>query len=178
VLRALSAFAGCTLDAAEEVCGTEINTLQSLVEKSLLRFSDERYWMLETIRDYAREQLDDVGETDALARLHADHYLALLEERQPLILGAGRREQLEWFGEEEDNLRATLDYLEGAAPQEAARAAHLLMWFWGPRGRLVEAQPPMPWRPPRSRRSGDGRPLQEHRRSHGARLRRSRARSP
>ena len=39
VLRALSVFAGCTLDAAEEVCGTEINTLQSLVEKSLLRFS-------------------------------------------------------------------------------------------------------------------------------------------
>jgi predicted ATPase len=140
VLRALSVFAGCTLDAAEAVCGADINTLQSLVEKSLLRFSAERYWMLETIRDYARERLDEAGETDALARRHADHYLALLEERQPLILGAGRREQLAWFGEEEDNLRATLDYLEGAAPQEAARAAHLLMWFWGPRGRLVEAQ--------------------------------------
>ena len=96
--------------------------------------------MLETIREYARERLDEAGETDALARRHADYYLALLEERQPLILGSRRRELLAWFGEEEDNLRATLDYLEGAAPQDAARAADLLMSFWVPRGRLVEAQ--------------------------------------
>ena len=126
VFRALSVFAGCTLDAAEEVCGAEIDTLQSLVEKSLLRFSAERYWMLETIREYARERLDEAGETDALARRHADYHLALLEERQPLMLGSGRRELLAWFGEEEDNLRATLDYLERAAPPDAARAADLL----------------------------------------------------
>ena len=139
--RALSVFAGgCTLDAAEEVCGADINTLQSLVEKSLLRFSNERYWMLETIRDYARERLDEAGETDALARRHADYHLALLEERQPHILGSRRRELLAWFGEEEDNLRATLDYLEDAAPQDAARAADLLTPFWLPRGRLVEGQ--------------------------------------
>jgi len=141
VVRALSVFAGgCTLDTAEEVCGADINTLQSLVEKSLLRFSTERYWMLETIRDYARERLDEAGETDALARRHADYHLAMLEERQPLILGSRRRELLAWFGEEEDNLRATLDYLEGAAPQDAARAADLLGAFWLPRGRLVEGQ--------------------------------------
>ncbi|MBM2822730.1 MAG: regulatory protein, LuxR [Thermoleophilia bacterium] len=142
VVRALSVFAGgCTLDAFEEVCSADINTLQSLVEKSLLRFSNERYWMLETIRDYARERLDEAGETDALARRHADYHLALLEERQyPLILGSRRRELLAWFGDEEDNLRATLDYLEGAAPPDAARAAHLLTPFWLPRGRLVEGQ--------------------------------------
>ncbi len=96
--------------------------------------------MLETIREYARERLDEAGETDALARRHADYHLALLEERQPLMLGPGRREQLAWFGEEEDNLRATLDYLERAAPPDAARAADLLTWFWMPRGRAVEAQ--------------------------------------
>ena len=141
VLRALSTFAGCTLDAAEEVCGTEINTLQSLVEKSLLRFSEERYWMLETIRDYARERLDEAGETDALARRHADYHLGLLEERpMSLILGPLRGELLAWFGEEEDNLRATLDYLEDARPPDAARAADLLMPFWFPRGRAVEAE--------------------------------------
>ena len=141
VFRALSGFAGCTLDAAEDVCCADIDTLQSLVEKSLLRFSDERYWMLETIREYAREQLDEAGETDALARRHADYHLALLEERpSSLILGSRRRELLAWFGEEEDNLRATLDYLEDAAPQDAARAADLLTPFWLPRGRLVEGQ--------------------------------------
>ena len=51
----LSVFAGgCTLEAAEEVCDADLDTLQSLVEKSLLRFTNERYWMLETIREYAR----------------------------------------------------------------------------------------------------------------------------
>ena len=59
---------------------------------------------------------------------------------QSLVLGPRRRELLAWFGEEEDNLRATLDYLEGAAPQDAARAADLLTPFWLPRGRVVEAQ--------------------------------------
>jgi predicted ATPase len=50
----LSVFAGgCTLEAAEEVCDADLDTLQSLVEKSLLRFTNERYWMLETIREYA-----------------------------------------------------------------------------------------------------------------------------
>ena len=46
----LSVFAGgCTLEAAEEVTGADLDTLQSLVEKSLLRFSNDRYWMLETV---------------------------------------------------------------------------------------------------------------------------------
>jgi predicted ATPase len=141
VLRGLSVFAaGCTLDATEAVCGADINRLQSLVEKSLLRYSNERYWMLETIRAYARERLDEAGETDALAHRHAHHYLALLEERRPLILGSRRGELLAWFGEEEDNFRATLDYLEESAPLQAAHAADLLTAFWLPLGRLVEGQ--------------------------------------
>jgi predicted ATPase len=142
VLRSLWVFAGgCALVAAEEVCGADVRTLQSLVEKSLLRFTNERYWLLETIREYARERLDEAGETDALARRHADYHLALLEERQlHVVLGSRRRELLAWFEEEENNLRATLDYLEEAAPQDAARAAELLVPFWMPRGRLVEAQ--------------------------------------
>jgi tetratricopeptide (TPR) repeat protein len=57
-----------------------------------------------------------------------------------LILGPLRGELLAWFGEEEDNLRATLDYLEDARPPDAARAADLLMSFWFPRGRVVEAE--------------------------------------
>jgi tetratricopeptide (TPR) repeat protein len=129
------------LDAAEEVCGADIDTLQSLVEKSLLRVSDERYWMLETVREYAVERLDEADESDALARCHGYYHLALLEERpQSLVLGSRRRELLAWFVEEEDNLRATLDFLEEAAPQDAARAADLLTPFWLPCSRIVEAQ--------------------------------------
>ena len=55
----LSVFAGgCNLEAAEEIADADLDTLQSLVEKSLLRFSDGRYWMLETIREYALERLE------------------------------------------------------------------------------------------------------------------------
>ena len=53
---------GCTLAAAEDVADADLDTLQSLVEKSLVRFSNDRYWMLETIREYASEMLDAAGD--------------------------------------------------------------------------------------------------------------------
>ena len=69
----LSVFAGgCTLEAAEEVCDADLDTLQSLVEKSLLRFTDGRYWMLETIREYASRRLAEAA--NEIARKHAEHY--------------------------------------------------------------------------------------------------------
>ena len=59
----LSVFArGCTFAAAEEVADADLDTVQSLVEKGLLRFTDERYWMLETIREFAAERLAESGD--------------------------------------------------------------------------------------------------------------------
>ena len=49
---------GCTLESAEAVADADLDTIQSLVEKSLLRHTDDRFWMLETIREYAVERLD------------------------------------------------------------------------------------------------------------------------
>src|SRR5947208_9231437 len=58
LFRRLAVFSGgCSLDAAEEVAGAALDPLQSLVDKSLLRHTNERFWMLETIRAYARERL-------------------------------------------------------------------------------------------------------------------------
>ncbi len=63
----LAVFAGgCTLEAAEEVAAADVDALQSLVDKSLLRPSEERYWMLETIREYAAERLAGRDEEDRL----------------------------------------------------------------------------------------------------------------
>ena len=65
----LAVFAGgCTLESAEQICAAEVDTLHSLVDKNLLRRSNERYWMLETIREFAREQLDSSGEVDEVRR--------------------------------------------------------------------------------------------------------------
>ena len=71
LFRRLCVFVGgCSYDAAERVCGADPDTLQSLIDKSLLRRRDvefgSRYWMLETIREYAAERLDASGEADRL----------------------------------------------------------------------------------------------------------------
>jgi predicted ATPase len=69
---------GCTLEAAEQVCDADLDTLQSLVDKSLLRVREgERFWMLETIREYAVERLNDSGDAERIRRRHAEFFLAL-----------------------------------------------------------------------------------------------------
>jgi predicted ATPase len=137
----LSVFAGgCTLDAAEDICGVDLDTLQSLVDKSLLRHTDERFWMLETIREYASEQLDASGERDALRRRHADYFLALAEEAEPGL----RQESPVWLERlecEHDNLSAALDRLETARRYESVlRLAAALARFWDRKGYLAEGR--------------------------------------
>ena len=78
VFRALSVFAGgCTLGAAEGVADADLDTLQSLAEKSLLRFSNERYWMLETMREYAAERLQAEPEAGEIFERHTRFYTEL-----------------------------------------------------------------------------------------------------
>src|SRR4051812_12431230 len=58
----LSVFAGgCTLEAAAPVGGAALDTLQSLVDKSLVRHTEERFWMLETIREFALERVEETA---------------------------------------------------------------------------------------------------------------------
>ncbi len=133
---------GCTLAAAEEVAEADVDGLQSLVDKSLLRHSDERYWMLETVREFAAERLDDSGESDELERRHAEHFLALAEEAEPNLRWSGSPgEWLERLEEEHDNLRAALDRLEaGAESERVLRLAGALSRFWYIRGHVAEGQ--------------------------------------
>jgi len=78
----LAVFAGgCTLEAAEEVAGGGLDTLQSLVDKSLVRSREGgRFWMLETIREYALERLEEAGELPEARRRHSDWCLRLALE--------------------------------------------------------------------------------------------------
>ena len=78
---ALAAFdGGCLYDAAVEVTGAEPDILQSLIEKSLVRRRDTslgpRYWMLETIREYASERLAESDLGERVSERHAAHYAA------------------------------------------------------------------------------------------------------
>jgi predicted ATPase/class 3 adenylate cyclase len=128
---------GCTLEAAEQVVGADLDALQSLVDKSLLRHSEERFWMLETIREYARELLEEGREADAVRRRHADHYVELAElayaERFDLGLTWVRKLEAE-----HDNLRAALDSLQDRDRLRYLQLAGALGWFWLARSHFTE----------------------------------------
>jgi predicted ATPase len=108
---------GCTLESAEEVTHADLDTLSSLVDKSLLRHTDDRFWMLETIREYAAERLDESGESEELRRRHADHFLALAGEVRS-YQDAGSRAWLDRMERERDNVRAAFETLRSAGDAE------------------------------------------------------------
>jgi predicted ATPase/class 3 adenylate cyclase len=131
---------GCTLEAAEKVAEAALDVLQSLVDKSLLRDTDERYWMLETIREFASECLEQSGNAEALRRRHAEYFVALAEEAEPNLRGSPGK-WLDELDHEHDNLRAALDRLEESREGELAlRLAGALWRFWYMRGYLAEGQ--------------------------------------
>jgi predicted ATPase/class 3 adenylate cyclase len=132
---------GCTLESAEAVCDAELDTLQSLVDKSLVRVREgDRFWMLETIREFAIEQLEASGVENDVRRRHADHFLAVAEESEPLAreVHALTLDRLE---READNLRAALDSFEAAGEtQRVLQLAATLDDFWGTKGYLAEGR--------------------------------------
>src|SRR5262249_3513894 len=112
---------GRTLPAWEEIVEGDVDTLQSLVDKSLVRRTGERFWMLETIRELARERLAATEDADAIGRRHAEWFLALAVEAEPFLKGAEQGEWLQRLEDEHDNLRASLDRFLG--PTDVDRAA-------------------------------------------------------
>ena len=127
----LAVFAGgCTLTAAEEICGAELDTLQSLVEKSLLRVrGGGRFWMLETIRHYSLERLAESGEAEAMRRRHGRFFLELAESAN---LAAERitEQRFDLVLPDQDNARAALDWALTADPVLGLRLAVALEHFW------------------------------------------------
>ena len=126
---------GCTVEAAEVVIGADLDGLQSLVDKSLLRQADERFFMLEMIREYAAEQLEASGEANELRGRHAEHFLALAEEAEPHVLGVSPVDWLDRLDRDHDNLRAALDWFESTGEiQSALRIGGAVWEFWCLRG--------------------------------------------
>jgi predicted ATPase/class 3 adenylate cyclase len=140
----LSVFAGggCTLEAAEEVCDAGLDTLQSLVEKSLLRFSNGRYWTLETIREFAAAQLAEREPSHETPRRHARWFLALAEEADPALdAGADQAMWLDRLAREHDNLREALTWFASVGEAKLRlRLASALKNFWWVQGHLTEGR--------------------------------------
>ncbi|MFI6149196.1 BTAD domain-containing putative transcriptional regulator [Streptomyces sp. NPDC051109] len=93
--RRFTVFAGgATAESALRVCGADGETLESLVDKSLLECAGGRFRMLETIRAYGAELLDAAGERASVRRAHARRIQELIRAADPHLRGA---EQLEWL---------------------------------------------------------------------------------
>ena len=148
----LSVFAGGrTLEAIEAVCDAEgdlpveaLDGVESLVDKSLLREEEgtggePRFVMLETVHEYAREKLQESGETHKLRRLHAQYFLALAEGEAGTYRGGGRPEWFQLLEDEQDNYRAALSWsLESEEVEFGLRLAAALQPFWARRGHYGE----------------------------------------
>ncbi len=131
---------GCVLEAAESVCDADLDTLQSLLEKSLLGLAGERYWLLQTIREYAAEQLDE-GEDMLVQRRLRAWVLALVEASAPDLHTAREGAVSEALAPEYANIRAAVSHAFAAGePDEVARVVGGLYPFLISHGRLGEAR--------------------------------------
>ena len=133
---------GCTLEAAEAVAEADLDTLQSLVDKSLVRHTDERLWMLESIRSYAAERLEDAEDRHAVRRRHASYFLQLTE-RLDAIMRAGEPEEapVSRLELEIHNLRSAVGFaLEIGDVDLVRRITAALPMYWIVRGLYVEGR--------------------------------------
>ena len=137
----LSVFAGgCTLEAAEEVSEAELDTLESLVDKNLLRLNEGRFWMLETIRAYAGEALEGAGEEDDLVRRHAGWILRLAEESEDRLMGVDSGPWFDRLETEFDNVRAAVDWALVVDRILVLRLVSALWYFLAHHGHIAEPE--------------------------------------
>jgi predicted ATPase/class 3 adenylate cyclase len=148
LLRRLSVFAGgWTIEAAEAVCADEsleaasvLDLLAQLVDKSLvvLEPGGERYRMLETIRQYARERLEAAREKRTLRSRHLAYYAALTARAKPELTGPGQGDWLARLDAERENLLAAHRWCDRApdGAQAGLQMINAVKLYWFARGLL------------------------------------------
>lgn len=137
-LARLAVFAGgCTLEAAEAVCGTTVERLGSLVDHNLLQRAitagGSRYTMLETIREYALERLDGSPDAEDVRRRHAEFFLATAESANlnAAKLDVQKPMRHDVALAEQENIRAALAWsLASGSVALGLELAAWMEWFW------------------------------------------------
>jgi predicted ATPase/DNA-binding XRE family transcriptional regulator len=155
LFRRLSVFmGGRSLAAVETICnpagdiGSDVlDALGSLIDKNLLRrealgTGEPRFVMLETIHEFAREQLAASGETEEFSRRHAAFFLAFAEAAVPHLRSTEREIWLAQLDAEQENLRTALTWSQAQPDggETMLRLAAALFWFWFFRGYWTEGQ--------------------------------------
>jgi predicted ATPase/class 3 adenylate cyclase len=139
---------GCRVDAAEAVCNQEnlLEGLESLVEKSLLRQradsdGEPRFWMLETIREFALEQLDADGELDDCRRRHATWFAELAESLDAESRTGDQAASIARLVEDYPNLGGAIDWARQRRNEDVALRLVTALWpFWSTRGYVAEGR--------------------------------------
>ncbi len=149
VLSRLAVFAdGCTLKAAEAVCGADdvetLDAITSLVDESLLRHVEQpdgqtRFTMFEAVREFGIERLVEEGRLDAVRLAHGRYFLEFAEASMPGLKGGGSKSTVERLAIEQENLRAALAFLLDREPAEGARLVAPMALFCQFRGLYHEA---------------------------------------
>jgi predicted ATPase/DNA-binding CsgD family transcriptional regulator len=134
---------GCDIEAAQAVCSHNLDLdildgLESLLVKSLLRQKEgpgggPRFTMLETIREYARERLEESGEAAEVRRSHAEYLMTLAETARPELEKANHQYWTERLTADHENIRAALAWSLGDGRDYAElglRLASCLEYFW------------------------------------------------
>jgi predicted ATPase/DNA-binding NarL/FixJ family response regulator len=120
-----------------------LDGITSLVEKNLLREVNQagtsRFVMLQTIREFAVEELARAGEVDATARRHAAWLTDYADRVWPEVYGWATRRGLAWLDAELDNLRAAQSWLiDRGEANQAQRLAYTTCWYWYVTGQAGE----------------------------------------
>ncbi len=161
LFRRLGVFlGGWTIAAAAAICVEEnrpakeddlLAQVESLIDHSLVRqalpeedsrleWDEPRFSYLETIHDYAREQLQANGELEAMQQRHAHYFLELAERIEPDLPGPEQSRAVSLLAREQDNLRAALSWsIERGETELAQRMCGALSFFWEARTQFQEA---------------------------------------
>ena len=147
LLRRLAVFrGGCTMDAAEAVCGARADQLQGLIDKSLLQRRDDapepRFWMLESIWQFTTERLEGSDEVRDLRARHAGWFRMRAKEIDARIRAGDPEEGWVALLEADvDNLRAAVAFGLETDDRDLVRALSAAMpTYWIMRGRLREGR--------------------------------------
>jgi predicted ATPase len=128
----LAVFSGSfDLEAAERICNADLDDLQALVDKSLIRQTEEgRFFMLETIREFALERLEE-RDAEELRRRHTNHFRSFAEQAAGYFSGSEQAEWMQRLEQEHDNLRTALALARDQAdPDLLLRLSSALWRFW------------------------------------------------
>ena len=151
LFRRLGVFVGgCTLEAAEAVCSDSsdspfdvLHVLDSLLESNLLiqrdMSTEPRYFMLETVRDFAARRLRESDKLKAVERSHGDYFFEYGSRAEPQLHGANQLDLMNRMKNDVDNFRAVLEW----ARRENRRGPAIeflcsTFWFWHLAGLLSE----------------------------------------